>query len=70
MNGMSDSDKTEFVLLCDGCAQEAGMNDEQHMVPPGPELDGTACQRCGATFPAFAYAVPASAYTGMAPGAG
>lgn len=68
---MSDErDTAEHVLLCDGCAEEAGMNDEAHMVPPGPDLDGAACQRCGATFPAFAYRVPAAAYTGMAPGAG
>lgn len=67
---MTDPGSTEFVLLCDGCAEEAGANDEAHMVPPGPDLDGAACQRCGATFPAFAYRVPADAYTGMAPGAG
>ena len=40
------------------------------MVPPGPELAGAACQRCGAQFVAFAYRVPADVYTGMAPGAG
>lgn len=66
---MSDDDQT-YVLLCDGCATEAGAADEQHMMPPSPELDGTACQHCGAILAGFAYRVPESAYTGMAPGAG
>lgn len=68
---MSDATtQPRYVLLCDGCATEAGMNDEAHMVPPGPELEGAACQRCGAILAGFAYRVPEDVYTGMAPGAG
>ena len=63
-------DSTDHVLLCDGCAEETGMNDEQHAIPPGPALDGAACEHCGAILVGFAYRVPADAYTGMAPGAG
>lgn len=65
-----DDSETSYVLLCDGCATEAGANDEQHMVPPSPELDGAACQRCGAILTGFAYRVREDVYTGMAPGAG
>jgi hypothetical protein len=67
---MTDDAKPEFVLLCDGCAAEAGANDEQHLIPPGPELEGAACEHCGAIFGGFAYRVPRDAYTGMVPGPG
>lgn len=67
---MDETDATEYALLCDGCATEAGMADEQHMMPPSPDLDGAACQRCGAIFGGFAYRVPNDVFTGMAPGAG
>ena len=67
---MTGDSETRHVLLCDGCATEVGANDEAHMVPPGGGLDGAACERCGAAFGGFAYRVPESAYTGMAPGAG
>lgn len=65
-----EASEEPHVLLCDGCATEVGANDEAHMVPPGPLLDGAACERCGGAFGGFAYRVPESAYTGMAPGPG
>jgi hypothetical protein len=58
------------ILLCDGCAAEAGVNDDEHAVPPGTLLDDAACNRCGAILVGFAYWAPADTYTGMAPGAG
>jgi hypothetical protein len=60
----------EHILLCDGCAAEAGMNDAEHAIPPGDIHADAACQRCGAILVGFAYRVPADVYTGMAPGAG
>lgn len=65
-----EDERTSWALVCDGCAEEAGANDDAHMVPPSPEREGAACQRCGAILVGFAYRVPADAYTGMAPGAG
>jgi hypothetical protein len=70
LSSMNDAENRSFVLLCDGCATEVGANDEEHLVPPTPELDGAACERCGAIFGGFAYRVPEDAYTGMAPGPG
>jgi hypothetical protein len=60
----------EFVLLCDGCAAEAGAADDSNIVGPGSELHGAACQRCGAIIVGFGHAVPADAWTGMNPGPG
>ena len=65
-----DASAEPHVLLCDGCAEEVDAKDDDNLVPPGSELNGAACERCGALLVAFAYRVPESAYTGMAPGAG
>lgn len=69
---MSDDEREdeEHVLLCDGCAREAGADDTSNIVGPGSELHGAACQRCGATFAGFAHRVPATVFTGMNPGPG
>lgn len=64
------TDDGEFVLLCDACATEAGAHDDAHVVGPGPELEGAACQRCGAIVVGFGYRVEAERYTGMNPGPG
>ncbi len=65
-----DTNDAGFVLLCDACAAEAGANDEAHLVPPDVDLNGAACERCGAILVGFSYRVSADAYTGMAPGPG
>ena len=65
-----DEQPTHFVLLCDGCAAEAGAADTSNIVGPGPELHGAACEVCGATFAGFAHRVQAGHFTGMNPGPG
>ncbi len=66
----TDAQPTRYVLLCDGCANEAGAADTSNIVGPGPELHGAACEVCGATFAGFAHRVRADAYVGMNPGPG
>ena len=65
-----DANHESFILLCSGCATEAGLNDDEHVFGPiGGEVD-LACQRCSAVLVGFAYRVPADTYTGMTVGAG
>lgn len=67
---MATENETTHVLLCDGCATEAGAHDDAHVIGPGADLQGAACQRCGAILVGFAYRVEEDRYTGMNPGPG
>ena len=58
------------VLLCSGCAAEAGADSDVNSVPPQSDGPSTACEHCGATIVGFSYLVPEASYSGMAPGAG
>ena len=68
---MDETAHTEnSVLLCNGCAAEAGVADDAHATGPISGDVSVACEHCGATLVGFAYRAPESAYSGMAPGAG
>ena len=58
------------ILLCSACATEAGLADDAHATGPISGEVSIACEHCGATLVGFAYRVPETAYSGMAPGAG
>lgn len=65
-----DTTEKHEILLCPACAAEAGCDDDAHATGPISGDVSIACEHCGATLAGFAYRVPESAYTGMAPGAG
>lgn len=71
-SSLADTDPADptDILLCAGCAAEAGVDNDAHVSGPISGDITIACQRCGATLVGFAYRAPKDSYTGMAPGAG
>ena len=57
------------VVLCSGCATEAGLDTDEHLFEPKPEVN-LACAQCNAVIAGFSYRVDAGSYSGMSPGPG
>ena len=69
MTGIEIDDDTTWVALCAGCAGEAGLADDSHVMDPDAEAN-LACAQCGAIIVGFSYRVPEHAWAGMSPGPG
>jgi hypothetical protein len=63
------SDDKNYRILCSGCATDAGLDTDEYLFEPHPELE-LVCAECSAVIVGFSYRVPEGSWSGMSPGPG